>query len=414
MENVDVIIVGAGPAGSNAAIKTAASGLKTLVFEEHKEIGIPVQCGEGVSQQLLDYHKIDYKSGNFIDIHLPHQKFYFAGKNEKTGDWDMQKYTMVSGYKTYLVNRTKFDQMFAKQAMDKGAEYRTLSKVTDVRIDSTGVEVDVHSPNGSSPYTVKGKVIVAADGSASRIARSQGLKIPTKYVHACEWKVEGKWSDTLDFYFDHDLTPYGYSWVFPKENVSKIGLVCRQVYEPAIRLNELMKRMEKQFKTTFKKIELIGGLIPAEEQQPQKTYSNRLLVAGDAGGFTNPFFYGGISISILTGRLAGDTIAEISEKDSNFTEDSLALYQKKWHKEKSFNKVIYEGRNLFYKKFSNKELEIMGDFADYRKVGQVTGLDWFKAKYLTLRAFMNKNIRANWREYKKAVAGMNTSGNWGF
>ena len=300
MENVDFIIVGAGPAGSNAAIKTAASGLKTLVFEEHKEKGIPDQCGEGDSQQLLDYHKIDYKSGNFIDIHLPHQKFYFAGKNEKTGDWDMQKYTMVSGYKTYLVNRTKFDQMFAKQAMDKGAEYRTLSIVTDVRIDSTGVEVDVHSPNGSSPYTVKGKVIVAADGSASRIARSQGLKIPTKYVHACEWKVEGKWSDTLDFYFDHDLTPYGYSWVFPKENVSKIGLVCRQVYEPAIRLNELMKRMEKQFKTTFKKIELIGGLIPAEEQQPQKTFSNRLLVAGDAGGFTNPFFYGGISISILT------------------------------------------------------------------------------------------------------------------
>ncbi|MHA2365438.1 MAG: NAD(P)-binding protein, partial [Candidatus Hodarchaeales archaeon] len=77
----DVAIVGAGPAGLSAATLTAKIGLKTVVFEEHPVIGIPVQCGEGVSRQLLDYHNIDHKNGksDLIKIHLQEQKFYFPG-----------------------------------------------------------------------------------------------------------------------------------------------------------------------------------------------------------------------------------------------------------------------------------------------------------------------------------------------
>jgi digeranylgeranylglycerophospholipid reductase len=412
MESFDVIVVGAGPAGTNAAEKTAEAGLKTIVLEEHQEVGVPVQCGEGVSQQLLEYHKIDYKKNDFVDIHLSKQKFYFAGQTES--EWDIQKYTMLSGFSAFLVNRTKFDQMFANQAMDKGAEIRTKSKVTDVSIDKQGVEITVRTPEGDAPYTVKGKVIIAADGPAGRIGRAQGLKLPTKYVHAVEYVVKGKHSDALDFYFDHSLTPYGYSWVFPKEEYSKIGLVCRQVFEPAKRLDKLMQRMEKKLNVKFVKLDLIGGIIPAEEKPPEKTFSNKLIVTGDAAGFTNPYFYGGISIAILTGRFAGETIAKVSQKDSDFSEKSLMMFESKWRKEKPFDKIIYEGRNLFYKKFSNTELEVMGNFANVDKVGQVTGIPWLKAKRLTFRAFMDKDIRKNWKEYKKAVGGMSLSGQWGF
>ncbi|OLS22893.1 MAG: Digeranylgeranylglycerophospholipid reductase [Candidatus Heimdallarchaeota archaeon LC_3] len=326
----------------------------------------------------------------------------------------MQKYQMLGGNSALLVDRTKFDQMFAKEAEEKGVEIRTKSKVTNVSIDKHGVEATIRTSEGNFPYSVKAKVVVAADGPAGRIGRAHGLRLPTKHVNAVEYIVKGKFSDTLDFYFDHELTPYGYSWLFPKKEYSKIGLVCRQVFEPAKRLEKLMQRMEKMLNTKFEKVSLIGGIIPAEEQPPQKTVSNRLVVTGDAAGFTNPFFYGGISIAILTGRLAGDTIAKVSQKDPNFSEKSLMLYESKWRKEKPFNKRIYEGRNLFYKKFSNKELEIMGNFADVDKVGQVSGIPWFREKLLTLRAFMDKDIRANWKEYKKAVDGMSLSGKWGF
>ena len=411
-EIYDIIIVGAGPAGTNAAEKTAEAGLKTIILEEHQEVGIPVQCGEGVSQQLLEYHNIDYQNNDFVDIHLPKQKFYFGG--EKNGEWDIQKYMMLSGFSAFLVNRTKFDKMFAKQAEDQGAEIRTKSKVTNVSVDNHGAEITVRTPEGNAPYSLKGKMIIAADGPAGRIGRAQGLKLPTKYVHAAEYIVKGKHSETLDFYFDHELTPYGYSWVFPKKEYSKIGLVCRQVFEPAKRLDKLMQRMEKKLNVKFEKLDLIGGLIPAEDQAPKKTVANRLIITGDAAGFTNPYFYGGISIAILTGRLAGETVAKISQKDSNFTENNLMMYETKWRKEKPFSDVIYKGRNLFYKKFSNTELEVMGNFADFDKVGQVTGIPWLRAKLLTLKAFMDKDIRKNWKDYKKAVEGMSLSGQWGF
>ena len=401
MESFDVIVVGAGPAGTNAATKTAESGLKTIVFEEHQEVGVPVQCGEAVSQQLLEYHNVDYKNNGFVDIQLSNQKFYFAGL--ENGNWNMQKYQMLGGNSALLVNRTKFDQMFAKEAEEKGAEIRTKSKVNNVSIDKHGVEATIRTPEGNSPYSVKAKVVVAADGSVGRIGRAHGLKLPTKYVHAVEYIVKGKFSNTLDFYFDHELTPYGYSWIFPKNESSKIGLVCRQVFEPAKRLDKLMQRMEKILNTKFEKMSLIGGIIPAEEQPPQKTVSNRLVITGDAAGFTNPYFYGGISIAILTGRLAGKTIAKVSQKDPNFSEKSLMLYESKWRKEKPFDKTIYEGRNLFYKKFSNKELEIMGNFADVDKVGQVSGIPWFRTKLIALKLLWIKIFEQIGKNIKKLL-----------
>ncbi|OLS20148.1 MAG: Digeranylgeranylglycerophospholipid reductase [Candidatus Heimdallarchaeota archaeon LC_3] len=226
--------------------------------------------------------------------------------------------------------------------------------------------------------------------------------------------MKGKHSDTLDFYFDHELTPYGYAWVFPKEEYSKIGLVCRQVFEPGKRLEKLMERMEKKLNVKFEKMSLIGGIIPAEERAPEKTVTQRLIVTGDAAGFTNPYFYGGISIAILTGRLAGETIAQVSQNDLDFSNTNLMLYESMWRKERPFDKTIYEGRNLFYKKFGNKELEIMGNFMDIDNVGQVTGISWVRRKLLAVKAVFNGKMRANWKEYKKVTEGMLLSGEWGF
>ena len=112
-ELFDVAIVGAGPAGLSAAQRTAKSGLKTVVFEEHPVIGIPVQCGEGISRHLLDYHKINHKNGtaDWIKNRLPKQKFYYPDTKKEHGKDEFGVYWMGSGFETFLVNRTKFDQL---------------------------------------------------------------------------------------------------------------------------------------------------------------------------------------------------------------------------------------------------------------------------------------------------------------
>ncbi len=416
----DVAIVGGGPAGTSAAKKTAEAGLKTIVFEEHETLGIPVQCGEGVSRKLLDIHKIDHKGGkaDWIRIHLPEQKFYFPGTERLYGKKEFGAYKMISGYDTFLVDRTAFDQMLAGEAQDKGAEIRTGTKVTNLTIDKDqGAELTVKNIKGEN-YTVKAKMVLGADGPASRMAKHVGLNIfdkfkGLKYVHAVEWKVEGQLSDSLDFYFDHELVPSGYTWVFPKKETSTVGLVCEQIQEPYPRLEKLMDIMEEKLGHKLKKIKLVGGMIPASPSQPIKTFNPRFLVAGDAAGFTNPLFYGGISISILTGRLAGETIVDVANKDPNhtFKEQDLQLFEKKWRGLPQFKPEIYEGRNLFYDNFTNKELEVMGKFSDNV---HVTKMGWLTQKYLALRAGFVKDIRKRRKDYELVVNSFSQSGDWGF
>ena len=416
----DVAIIGCGPAGTSAAKKTAEAGLKTIVFEEHETIGVPVQCGEGISRKLLDIHKIDHKSGQaeWIKIHLPKQHFYFPGTERLHGKKEFGTYKMISGYDTFLVDRTLFDQMLAKEAEDKGTEIRTGSKVTDLKINpEKGADLTVKTTKGEN-YTVHAKMVIGADGPASRMAKNVGLNIfdnfkGLKYVHAVEWKVEGQLSDSLDFYFDHELVPYGYAWVFPKKETSTIGLVCEQIQEPWPRLEKLMDIMEVRLGKKFKKVKLVGGLIPASPKQPVKTYNPRFLVVGDAGGFTNPLFYGGISISILTGRLAGDTIVRAANNDPNhmFKEEDLQNYESKWRNLPQFKPDIYLGRNIFYEKFTNKELEVMGKFSDNI---HVTQLDWVSRKWLAFKAGLVKDIRQRRKDYEKVIASFSQSGDWGF
>lgn len=414
-ESFDVAIVGGGPSGTSAAKKTAEDGLKTVLFEEHEVLGVPVQCGEGVSRKLLEIHGINHEGGkaDWIKIHLPKQHFYFPGTERIFGKEEFGAYKMISGYDSFLVDRTKFDQMLAKEAEDKGTEIRTGSKVNNISIDKKEATLTVKNINGEN-YDIKTKLVIAGDGFASRLAKSQGLKVPVQYVHALEWKVEGRLSETLDFYFDHNLFPNGYGWVFPKPETSTIGLVCKQIQEPWPRLEKLMSIMEKKMNQKFKKMKLVGGMIPASPKQPERTYNERFLVTGDAAGFTNPLFYGGISIAILTGRMAGETAAEIAEKDPdlNFRADDLSSYENKWRSVPQFDPMMYEGRNIFYgKTWSNKELEVMGNFSNNVNV---TKLGWFGRKWLAFKAGLVGDIRKRRKDYEKVINAFTLSGDWGF
>ena len=154
-------------------------------------------------------------------------------------------------------------------------------------------------------------------------------------------------------------------------------------------------------------------MIPASPQQPVKSYNPRFIVAGDAGGFTNPLFYGGISISVLTGRLAGEAIVEAATKDPNhsFKEGDLKGYEQKWRGLPQFKPEMYEGRNLFYNNFTNKELEVMGKFSHEVNV---TRLGWFGRKYLAMKAGFVKDIRKRRKDYESVINSFSTSGDWGF
>src|SRR3989344_3932625 len=124
----DVVVVGAGPAGSTTAERSAERGLSVLLLEKRQEIGAPVRCGEGVSQENID------ALGMTLPSHVWRQRIKGAYVYAPNG-----KEIKIQGDKTdgYVLERKAFDKWLAENASRKGAMIMTKATVNDLFIEKT-------------------------------------------------------------------------------------------------------------------------------------------------------------------------------------------------------------------------------------------------------------------------------------
>ena len=162
-DSYDVIIVGAGPAGSTAARYAAMGGARVLVLEKDREVGIPVRCGEAADHDgLAPFIQPDDK---FINARI--RNFKLIAPDGST----VNPYIEGLGY---ILDRKVFDFELARMAADEGAEVVTKAYVDGVtRNDGTvdGVTVQYHGEK----LTLKCKIVIGADGVESRVGRWAGI-----------------------------------------------------------------------------------------------------------------------------------------------------------------------------------------------------------------------------------------------
>ncbi|MBK5191405.1 MAG: FAD-dependent oxidoreductase, partial [Methanosarcinales archaeon] len=110
--NCDVLVVGAGPAGSSAARAAAEAGAHTILIDKKKEIGVPVQCGEGFGSYLVP----------FLPFKIPQELLIW--KLNEISLWADGITIARTGslWTTYMVNRNDFDTWLAKMAENRGAQ----------------------------------------------------------------------------------------------------------------------------------------------------------------------------------------------------------------------------------------------------------------------------------------------------
>jgi len=159
MRDYDVIVVGAGPAGSAAAKTAAERGARTILLEEHRAIGIPRHCSgllngtrSGISSKILS--TMDPRV-NLGEARV--RRLYSPGG--RTFDIPLE------GKGVYLVDRALFDQQLAGQAAEAGAEIRLNTKVTG--LITQGEQVFGVTTNQKAMPEIHGKVVIAADGIKS-------------------------------------------------------------------------------------------------------------------------------------------------------------------------------------------------------------------------------------------------------
>lgn len=321
----DIIVVGAGPAGSIAAKTAAEQGAAVLLLEKDREIGSPVRCAEGISgRSLRQFVEPDPRwiaaeikgarlvapDGNYVDI----------------GEQELG----------YVLERRLFDRHLAQLAAEAGAEVRVRTEVTGLRHDQHGAVNGVVVQEDHTSTTIPAKVVIGCDGVESRIGIWAGLKtvVKLKDMESCYqyWVTGISFDERLCyFYVGSNYAPGGYAWLFPKgKGLANIGLGISGKRDER---KSAKQYLDDFLRAHYPQSRILGatcGGVPVCLFL-DKMVSAGLLLAGDAAHTVNPMTGGGIASAMFSGREAGLVAAEaISEGD--FSAKRLAVYHSRWEK----------------------------------------------------------------------------------
>ncbi len=364
-ERYDVVVVGAGPAGSMAAWAAAREGCDVLVLERRAEIGVPKQCAEGISARGLKHAGIkpqDEWIANEVSralIYAPNGERF-----EVPGDG-------------YILERKLFDRWLAARAVDEGAELRLLAHARRALLEE-GRVVGVEFEDEEGVHEVRAEVVIAADGIESRVGRSAGLVPPLEPEDLCtcaQYEMVGVdvEEDATHFFVDNETFPGGYFWVFPKgDGRANVGLGIRgSEAEPGLAL-ELLDRAIREHELLSdvlegaKPVELNVGGVPVCGPLG-RTYDDGILVVGDAARQVNPITGGGLHTSLVCGRIAGEVAAEAASEEDPSAE-RLKEYQERWEEEfgRMFKLTRKASRAL--SNMSNDELNALAEALDQEDI----------------------------------------------
>ncbi|HEV2450119.1 MAG TPA: NAD(P)/FAD-dependent oxidoreductase [Thermoplasmata archaeon] len=330
METVrtDVLVVGAGPAGSMTAKWAAKSGAKVLMIEKRQEIGSPVRCGEGMSKEWLT--EVGIKPGKWINVEVEGARIY--SPSEKCFEINEKHAGNEVGY---VVERDGFDKQLAIDAANAGAEVWLKTAATGI-LKENGTVVGVRAKRFGEPLEIRATVTVGADGFESQVGRWAGLptNLQLRDMDTClQYRMTNVDSDVryCDFYLG-TCAPGGYVWVFPKDdglaNVG-IGVQVSQVKSPADAKSYLDRWIDKHpGYAKGKKIDMVGGGVSISPPIKQSVTDGFLLV-GDAARMIDPLTGGGIANGCIAGKIAGEVSAKAAAAGSA-PKSALDEYEKGW------------------------------------------------------------------------------------
>ncbi|MDR1760338.1 MAG: NAD(P)/FAD-dependent oxidoreductase [Fibrobacter sp.] len=319
----DVVVIGAGPAGSVAARKLARKKHRVLLIEKRAQIGIPVRCGEATTS--LSYLEEHYGPIPAEAIETILHGLVFHG----TGGVSLEAHRPDCGV---MLNREKFDPWLAHLAEKDGAEVVVRACATAVSAVQNGLRtVTVSTPEGSRDITAK--MVVGADGVESKAGQMVGLSTIQKPNQTCtgvDIQVKGLLTkpDSLTFWQGCDFVNDGYIWSFPKQksNVTNFGvgfLVSK--YEGVSPKQLAMNWLKKLFPNAEVTGVVVGGAIPVSGNLPAYT-KERFLLAGDAAHHSNPMTGGGIASAMKAAELAAEVIHE-GLLSGDLSEQFLKIYE---------------------------------------------------------------------------------------
>lgn len=301
----DIIVIGAGPAGSLAATAAAEAGVRVLLLEKRQEIGSPVRCAEGVAREALQTFCEPDPRWTATVVERAQVTVLGAGA---------PMHLSAEGGKGYILERRLFDRFLAERAAQAGAHVRVKTPALGLIVEGTRV-AGVRALVDGREQSIGASVVIGADGVESWVGRWAGLIGPTllqRHMTCAQYLLAGIDIDAhcLQYWISNEHAPGGYVWVFPKgQGKANVGLGIQAdcIREaPAAALNRFIESRPEL--ACGSPVTLIAGAVPIGPS-PDHLVGNGVMLIGDAASQVDPLTGGGIIPAMTAGQLAGQTAA---------------------------------------------------------------------------------------------------------
>ncbi len=278
---MDILVVGAGPAGSFASYLLAKEGHDVVCIEDHPQVGIPVQCTGIVTPAIEDLVHIP---NSVIKTRISHARI-FAPNNDSVS---LQMKSNI------ILCRASFDQYLAEKAQDAGAQLFVSHRF----LGHEGHEILVKDVTTNNTKRFTPDIIVGADGPSSPVAKAYSFYGNRHFFLGAQATVQMEDDHAIDFY----PTPDGIFWSVPEGNgLSRVGV---GVYHKA---NQIFTQFLAQRCPGKPVLDYQGGLIPVYDPALPLEQKNVYLV-GDAATQVKATTAGGIIQSLIAAKCLAQAV----------------------------------------------------------------------------------------------------------
>jgi geranylgeranyl reductase family protein len=358
MKEYDIGIIGAGPIGGFISGMIAEKNYNVAVFEKHKKIGRPLNCAGLITPRV--FNLLEISKSSIIQNEIKGANIHSSANHILRIE--------SKKIQALAINRTNFDQDIIKNSEKKGAKIFLDSKILSAQKINDKIEIRT-----SKNEDIKCKILIGADGPHSLTRDRFDFPKPYEFLRAIGAEVTNVNlnSDFVDIFVGTKIAPGFFAWIIPtnKDGTNaRIGLCISKIakHPPNYYFENFLKN--KNVITILKDFEIIGaigGIIPLGYLK--KTYTDNILIAGDAAAQVKPTSGGGIYTGLLCANHCANVAIEALLRN-DFSSQILKKYQKLWQADigkellygmrfrKMFNNLSDKHFDKYIEKFTNPKI----------------------------------------------------------
>ena len=340
----DVIIIGAGPAGSVAALELASAGSRVALVDHRRRIGdklctgvIGAECAERFpAPPELIRHR-----ASAAVIHAPGGARYTVSRQSAPA---------------LVVDRVAYVARIARRAADAGADLHLGQRVDGIEKTERGVSALTRDGDGNR-RRLDGSLVLVAGGFGHALGEMAGIESSrvSEYLMGCQVEVQTDDLRHTEVFVGERVAPTAFGWLAPvSTSAALLGVVSRRGARRG--LDRLSQELAASGRAAFRLGEVRKWGIPIKPIR--KTYADRALALGDAAGFVKPTTGGGIYYAMVSGELAARAALD-AMGEGDLSARSLSRYQKAWKREFGDElRVGYYARTLF-ETMDDRQLDLL-------------------------------------------------------